>query len=77
MVPVFEAVHCTPGAPLIKQMPGSVVAGEAVRVTGKSCDGLYVIGLAISGFADLLIKIGNLIRTVQYSVALFRCPLSH
>jgi hypothetical protein len=77
MVPVFEAVHCTPGAPLIKQMPGSVVAGEAVGVTGESCDRLYVIGLAVIGFADFLIKIRNLIRAVQHSIALFRCPLSH
>jgi hypothetical protein len=77
MIPVLKAVHGAPGAPLVEEMPGTLVAGEAVGVTGKTCDGLYMVGLAIDGFADFVIKIGNFIGAVKHSVALFRCPLSH
>ena len=32
VIPVFQAVNSAPGAPLIEQVPGPLVAGESVRI---------------------------------------------
>jgi hypothetical protein len=77
MIPVFQAMYRSPRAPLIEQMPGSVIFGKSVRVTGKACHRLNMIFLSVVGSLNTIIQILNFISALQNSVALFECPLLH
>ena len=47
MIPVFQPVYRAPGAPLIEQVPCSVILCESVRITGKTCYRLNMIFLSV------------------------------
>ena len=75
VVPVLKSVYSTPRAPLIVQMPCSLVISKTVRVTGKTGHRLYMVFLAVVRCLDTIIEICDFIRALQHSVALFESPL--
>lgn len=75
VIPVLKSMYRTPRAPLIVQMPCSLVISETVRVTGKTGHRLYMVFLAVVRCLDTIIEIFDFIRALQHSVALFESPL--
>jgi hypothetical protein len=76
MIPVFQAVDGSPGAPLIIEMPDPVVISEAVGITGQTGDGLYMEFLTVVRGNDLVVQVNNFVCAVQYAVAFFTSPFS-
>ena len=76
VVPVFQAVYGSPGAPLIVEMPDPVVISEAVGIAGQAGDWLYMEFLTVVRGNDLVVQVNNFICAVQYAVALFASPFS-
>jgi hypothetical protein len=77
MVPVFQAVYRSPGAPLEIKVPDSLMIAKAVGITGQTGHGLHMIGLPVLRILDLIIQIPHFVRAVQDPVTLFACPFFH
>ena len=77
MVPVLEAVHRAPGAPLEEEVPFAFVVGKAVGVAGEAGHRLDVVILAVYGCSDFVVQVPDFIGAFEDAVAFLQGPLSH
>ena len=77
MVPVLQAVHRAPRAPLVAQVPGALVQREAVGVAGQPGDGLHVVCLPVDGLLDPVVEIADVLRPLEHPIALLAGPFLH
>ena len=75
VIPVFQTVDRAPRAPLIAQVPFSLMEGKAVRIAGQARYRLHMIRLPVDRGFDLLIQVPDFVGAFQFPVTLFPCPL--
>ena len=77
MVPVLQSVYRAPGAPLVAQVPDSLVQRKAVGIAGQARHRLYMVQLPPGGFPDTVVKAADILRPFKHAIPLLPGPFPH